>query len=129
MHLGSTSRSHFSYKFISLISSTYHGLTSAVKVSNGITPFFESFVGFRQGCNLSPMLFNIFINDLTEIFDEKCCPVMIGNYNLNCLLYADDLLLQGWISDMGIDGPTFVPKSGYFLPILVKVCPQKLAFS
>ena len=39
------------------------------------------------------------------------------------------LLHQGWISDMGIDGPTFVPKSGYFLPILVKVCPQKLAFS
>ena len=35
---------------------------------------------------------------------------------------------QGWISDMGIDGPTFVPKGGYFLPILVKVCPQKLAF-
>ena len=21
---------------------------------------------------------------------------------------------QGWISEMGIDGPTFVPKSGYF---------------
>ena len=36
---------------------------------------------------------------------------------------------QGWISDMGIDGPTFVPKSGYFLLILVKVCPQNLAFS
>ena len=29
---------------------------------------------------------------------------------------------------MGIDGPTFVPKSGYFLPILVKVCPQKVGF-
>ena len=27
------------------------------------------------------------------MFDEKCCPVMIGNYNLNCLLYADDSLL------------------------------------
>ena len=38
-------------------------------------------------------------------------------------------VLQGWISDMGIDGPTFVPKSGYFLLIWVKVCPQKLAFS
>ena len=34
-----------------------------------------------------------------------------------------------WISDMGINGPTFVPKSDYFLPILTKVCPQKLAFS
>ena len=30
---------------------------------------------------------------------------------------------------MGIDGPTFVPKSGYFSLIWVKVCPQKLAFS
>ena len=28
---------------------------------------------------------------------------------------------------MGIDGPTFVPKSGYILLIWVKVCPQKLA--
>ena len=36
---------------------------------------------------------------------------------------------QGWISDMGIDGPTFVPISGYFLLTWVKVCPQKLAFS
>ena len=33
------------------------------------------------------------INDLTEMSDEKCCPVMIGNYKLNCLLYANDLLL------------------------------------
>ena len=39
------------------------------------------------------------------------------------------ITVQGWISDMGIDGPTFVPKSGYFLLIWVKVCPQKLAFS
>ena len=39
-----------------------------------------------------------------------------------------DVNKQGWISDMRIDGPTFVPKSGYFLLIWVKVCPQKLAF-
>ena len=37
--------------------------------------------------------------------------------------------IQGWISDMGIDGPTFVPKRGYFLPIWVKVGLKKLAFS
>ena len=38
-------------------------------------------------------------------------------------------IAQGWVRDMGIDGPTFVPKGGYFLLIWVKVCPQKLAFS
>ena len=35
---------------------------------------------------------------------------------------------QGWISDMEIDGPTFVPNNGYFLLIWVKVCLEKLAF-
>ena len=46
-----------------------------------------------------PNALNIFINDLTKTFDEKCCPVMIGNYNLNCLLYADDLLLLSEIDN------------------------------
>ena len=44
-------------------------------------------------------------------------------------LLPTDYHFQGWISDMGIDGLTFVPKSGYFVLIWVKVCPQKLAFS
>ena len=44
----------FSYRFISLISTMYHGLTSAVKLSNGITPFFESFVGFEARVQFKP---------------------------------------------------------------------------
>ena len=35
---------------------------------------------------------------------------------------------QGWISDMWIDGPNFVPKSGYFLLILVKGLSSKVGF-
>ena len=42
-----------------------------------------------------------------------------------CYVKLELKALQGWRSDMGIDGPTF----GYFLLIWVKVCPQKFAFS
>ena len=38
-----------------------------------------------------------------------------SKFTLNSDVYQIGILLgfQGWISDMGIDGPTFVPKSGY----------------
>ena len=35
---------------------------------------------------------------------------------------------QGWISDMGIDGPTFVPKSGYFFTNLGQGLSSKVGF-
>ena len=54
------------------------------------------------------------------------CKTAKTSLDVNDVIYCDQ---QGWISDMGIDGPTFVPKSGYFLLIWVKVCPHKLAFS
>ena len=54
---------------------------------------FESLIGVRQGCNLSPMLFNLFLNDFPEICDSKCDPFRICNTELSCLLYADDLLI------------------------------------
>jgi hypothetical protein len=40
------------------------------------------------------MLFNIFTNDLPDIFDHsKTDPVQLDTTKLNCLLYADDLVL------------------------------------
>ena len=52
-----------SYKFIKLIESMYQGIKCSVKLSNGTTPLFNSYVGLRQGCNLSPMLFNLFTRE------------------------------------------------------------------
>ena len=37
-------------------------------------------------------------------------------------------MYQGCVSDMKIDGSTFVPKSGYFSLVWVKVCLKKLVF-
>ena len=29
-----------------------------------------------------------------DIFDDKCDAVSMGNFNLNCLMYADDVILM-----------------------------------
>lgn len=65
----------------------------SVKLEDGTTPFFSSFVGVKQGCNLSPTLFNIVINDIPNLFNDSRDPVRLDNKNLNCFLYADDLVL------------------------------------
>ena len=42
---------------------------------------------------LSPILFNIFIDDIESIFTENCDLVSLSDKVLNHLLYADDLIL------------------------------------
>ena len=80
----------------SSLESMYLGIKCSVKLSNGTTPLFNSYVCLHQGCNLSPMLFNVFINDISHIFYDNssgCFPVDLGKHKLNCLMYADDLLI------------------------------------
>ena len=65
-----------------------------MKLPKGVTPYFSSLVGVRQGCNLSPMLFNLFVNDIFDLFDNaKCYPVKLHAKLIHCLMYADDLLI------------------------------------
>ena len=66
-----------SYKSISLIKSMYEDIKMAVKLPGGLTPFFESLVGLRQGCNLSPILFNIYVNDLIKELQNDDCAVQL----------------------------------------------------
>lgn len=82
-----------SKNFIRLIISMYSSVNCSVKLEKGSTPFFKSHVGVKQGCNLSPTLFNMFINDIPNLFNSSCAPVKLGKTELNCLLYADDLVL------------------------------------
>ena len=71
----------------------YDRVVSAVRVKSGLTATFTPLVGVRQGCNLSPTLFNTFVNDIVDIFDSTCDPLIMGECKINCLLNADDLIL------------------------------------
>jgi len=64
------------------------------RYKGGITSSFDSLVGLKQGCNLSPFLFNLFINDLTHSINcaNIDAPIM-NNIQVSCLFYADDLVI------------------------------------
>jgi hypothetical protein len=49
--------------------------------------------GVKRGDSLKPNLFKLYINDLPDIFDQNCFPITLDKISINCLMFADDLLL------------------------------------
>ncbi len=51
-------------KLFKSIMSVYSSVTSCVRVNSNSNGWFDVKCGLRQGCILSPVLFNLYINDL-----------------------------------------------------------------
>ena len=68
---------------------------AAVKIGNKSTSKYDVNQGVKQGCILSPLLFNIFLSDLPDFLNaDKNDPVQITNQDkVGCIISADDLLL------------------------------------
>ena len=79
--------------FLKLLKSLYDNHEVYVRLSDGLLQPILTTIGLKQGCGISPLLFNLFINKLPDIYDHTCDPVKLGNEDLSSLLWADDLVI------------------------------------
>lgn len=80
--------------FYHQIKSMYENVMVCVKQNGRTSEYFRSGKGVKQGEVMSPLLFNLFINDIHEIFNEDCDPVSLNGRKIPCLQYADDLIIM-----------------------------------
>ena len=91
----------------------YENIKSCVKVNGTCSNLFHCQIGLRQGENLSPVIFSLYLNDLYDFFNNSDLlngtnlplpnhtSIVIYDYlKIFLLLYADDTVL---ISDTAED--------------------------
>lgn len=77
------------------IKNIYKDVTACVKTPSGMTDFFPSTMGVKQGCPLSPSLFGLYIDGLEDVLlnNTMVDPPLLGDHPVPLLLYADDIAL------------------------------------
>ena len=73
----------------------YAGQEATVRTGHGTTDWFQIAKGVRQGCILSPYLFNFYAKYITRNtgLEEAQAGIKIAGRNVNNLRYADDTTL------------------------------------
>ena len=79
-----------------LLRNLYAGQEPTVRTGHGTTDWFQIGKGVRQGCILSPCLFNIYAEYISwyVALDELQAGIKIARRNINNLRYTDDTTLM-----------------------------------
>ena len=80
-----------------LLRNLYADQGAKVRTGYGTTDWFQIGKGVRQGCMLSPCLFNFYAEYIMQNagLDESQAGIKIAERNINNLKYADDTTLMG----------------------------------
>ena len=87
--------------FFNIIKSMYSNTKSYIKYNNLNSTLFKTNTGIKQGCNLSCLIFAVYLNDLEKTMENRNCKgININNRHnqytmlkLFTLLYADDTII------------------------------------
>ena len=79
-----------------LLRNLYAGQEATVRTGHGTTDWFQIGKGVRQGCILSPCLFNLYVEYIMQNvgLDEAQAGIKIARRNINNISYADDTTLM-----------------------------------
>ena len=79
-----------------LLRNLYRGQEATVRTRHGTTDWFQIGQGVRQGCILSPCLFNLYAEYIMKNagLDEAQAAIKIAGRNINNLRHADDTTLM-----------------------------------
>ena len=79
-----------------LLRNLYAGQEATVRTGHGTTDWFPIGKGVRQGCILSPCLFNLYVEYIIRNagLEEAQSGIKVAGRNINNLRYADDTTLM-----------------------------------
>ena len=86
---------------LNTIKCIYRNMKIKIKFNDGISEPIHINKGVRQGCGLSPVLFNIYINKIIQEFKTVIKKgIQLNNRKLvNTILYANDQILMATLQD------------------------------
>lgn len=78
-------------KMLSTIKSLYNNVQVVVKTPSGLTNLFESEIGVKQGCPLSPTLFGLYIDELESVLLKSSVDApQLLDYKVPVQIFTDD---------------------------------------